>query len=159
MLLMRTILMSGALIPFICSSGFDQLNELALDDQLAIVDEVAPKPDLPVINTALAFTNPWPVEVKVKLEAYNYEGEEVGEGELVIPPHGLRYFFVSRIGGDDAARFVGWVAARTSRSVAGSAILLGAAGTTDLPVRRFPRRLNTDRVHPRMIWFPLVAAL
>ena len=107
MLLMRTILMSGALIPFICSSGFGQLNELALDDQLAIVDEVAPKPDLPVINTALAFTNPWPVEVKVKLEAYNYEGEEVGEGELVIPPHGLRYFFVSRIVGDDAARFVG----------------------------------------------------
>lgn len=130
----------------------------AADDRAALVELIEERPAAPSVNTALAFTNTWPRAVKVRLEAFNHHGRKVGEGELEIPPHGLRYFFVSRLVQNDDLPFVGWVGARTSLPVVGSAVLLGI-GTTDLPVERFPS-LNADAATRRSygILFPLTAA-
>ena len=110
------------------------------------------------VNTALAFTNTWARPVKVRLEAFNQNGRNVGEGEIEVPPHGLKYFFVSRLVGATDPRFVGWVAARTTLPISATAILLGV-GTTDLPVERLPS-LNSDTSarHRYSILFPLTAA-
>jgi hypothetical protein len=133
-------------------------NTLA-DDRTSVIDAIDERPSIPTVNTALSFTNVWPRAVKVKLEAFDHEGQPAGGAEFEIPPRGLKYMFVSRILRDPNPRFVGWVAARTSLPVSASAVLLGI-GTTDLPVERFPSLNATDVSSRRRhsVLFPLTAA-
>lgn len=152
---------AGALVGLLAASASaqvgTQLNDVAPDERLDIIEMVEPRPEVPAANTALTFTNTWPREAKVKLEAYNHAGEPVGRGELVVPANGLKYVFVSRIVADTDPRFIGWVLARTSHPLFASAVLLGL-GVTDLPVDHNPRLVNTDAVHRPAILFPLTAA-
>ena len=103
-----------------------------LDDVEGALSIVDAKPPIPSVNTALVFTNPKAAPARVKMAAFNYEGDRVGEHELVIPANGLKYVFVSQFLDAGALPFVGWVAAKASPSVFPSAVLLGV-GTTVLP--------------------------
>jgi hypothetical protein len=155
---MRALLASGLLIGALTVAAEGQTVDVAADDRAQVLDMLEERPPAPAVNTALAFTNTWPRAVKIRLEAFNQHGRNVGEAEFEVAPHGLKYFFVSRLVGANDPRFVGWVAARTSLPVAATAILLGV-GTTDLPVERLPN-LNSQvsARHRYSILFPLAAA-
>lgn len=152
-------LVLGALIGFVAYGSPAHGQNALVDERANLIDIIEEPPPIPAVNTALAFTNVWPRAVKVTLEAFDNSGEPAGRAEFVIPPRGLKYFFVSRILADANPRFVGWVAARTSLPLSASAVLLGI-GTTDLPVERFPSLNATDVSSRRRysVLFPLTAA-
>jgi hypothetical protein len=154
----RVMLATGLLFGALAAGSQAQTADANVDDRAKVLALIEERPQLPTVNTALAFTNTWARPVKVRLEAYNQNGRNVGEGEIEVPPHGLKYFFVSRLVGAADPRFVGWVAARTTLPISATAILLGV-GTTDLPVERLPS-LNSDTSarHRYSILFPLTAA-
>lgn len=154
----RAFLATGLLIAAFAAGAHGQQVDALADDRLSALEIVDERPPAPAVNTALAFTNTWGRPVKVRLEAFNHEGEAVGRAEIEVPARGLKYFWVSRLVQENDDRFVGWVAARTSLPVAASAILLGI-GTTDLPVERLPS-LNSDVSARRRysVLFPLTAA-
>lgn len=159
MSVVQRTMMIGALLGLMSSGVAVQAQNTVSDDRASVIDIVADRPQVPAVNTALAFTNVWPRAVKVALEAFDNEGQPAGRAEFEIPPRGLKYVFVSRILADANPRFVGWVRARTSLPLSASAVLLGI-GTTDLPVRRFPS-LNASDVSSRRrfsVLFPLTAA-
>lgn len=155
----RSITILGAVLTWVLSVASVQAQNTLVDDRTSVIDVLDERPNIPTVNTALAFTNVWPRAVKVRLEAFDHEGQPAGRGEIEIPPRGLKYVFVSRILIDTDPRFVGWVAARTSLPISASAVLLGI-GTTDLPVERFPSLNATDVSSRRRysILFPLTAA-
>jgi len=155
----RSTILVAAALALALSAASVQAQSTLVDDRTGVIDIIEERPDIPTVNTALAFTNVWPRAVKVRLEAFDNEGQPAGRAEFEIPPRGLKYFFVSRLLANTDPRFVGWVAARTSLPVSASAVLLGI-GTTDLPVERFPSLNATDVSSRRRysILFPLTAA-
>lgn len=154
----RVMLATGLLLGALAAGAQGQTVDASNDDRGKVLALIEERPHLPAVNTALAFTNTWARPVKVRLEAYNQNGRNVGEGEIEVPPHGLKYFFVSRLVGASDPRFVGWVAARTTLPISATAILLGI-GTTDLPVERLPSlNSETSARHRYSILFPLTAA-
>jgi hypothetical protein len=153
----RFILFMGATL--LLWTGGEALAQVEVpDDRLGIVDIVEPRPEVPLVNTALAFTNTGRLPVKVKLEAIRHTGEPAGEGEMEIPAGGLKYFFVSRLIRNSDLPFVGWVAARTSGHLHPTALLLGL-GTTDLPAVQQPNNASVAPSTRRYtIIFPVTAA-
>jgi hypothetical protein len=153
------MVMFGAVVGLILNGASARAQSTLADERASVIDIIEERPQLPTVNTALAFTNVWPRPVKVTLEAFDNEGQPAGRAEFEVPARGLKYVFVSRILSDTDPRFVGWVAARTSLPVAASAVLLGI-GTTDLPVERFPSLNATDVSSRRRysVLFPLTAA-
>jgi hypothetical protein len=154
----RVMLATGLLCGALAAAAQGQTVGANVDDRAKVLALIEERPQVPEVNTALAFTNTWARPVKVRLQAFNQNGRNVGEGEIEVPAHGLRYFFVSRLVGASDPRFVGWVAARTTLPISATAILLGV-GTTDLPVERLPN-LNSEASarHRYSILFPLTAA-
>jgi hypothetical protein len=152
------MLATGLLLGAFAGAARGQTVDAVADDRAKVLAEIEERPAIPAVNTALAFTNTWARPVKIRLEAFNQHGRRVGEAEFEVSPHGLKYFFVSRLVGAVDPRFVGWVAARTSLPVSATAILLGV-GTTDLPVERLPS-LNAEvsARHRYSLLFPLTAA-
>lgn len=82
------------------------------------------------------------------MAATNAQGESVDQHSLKIPARGVRFVFVSEFVAAADLPFVGWVEAKASKRVHGTAILLGL-GATDLP--------SQSRPHTRMV-FPVTAA-
>lgn len=155
---MRVFLASAAVIALTAGAALAQADAtVAAGDREAVLDMLEPRPPTPAVNTALVFTNTWGREVKVRLTAYDQNGDSAGAAEFSIPPRGLKYFFVSRLLSSADPRFVGWVTGRATLPVSASAVLLGV-GTTDLPVERHGSRPSTGAVRRFEILFPLVAA-
>jgi hypothetical protein len=154
----RALLATGLLVGAFAVGAHGQTVDEAVDDRAKVLDMIEVRPQLPAVNTALTFTNTWARPVKIRLEAYNHDGSSAGEVEFEVAPHGLKYFFVSRLVGAGDPRFIGWIAARTSLPISATAILLGV-GTTDLPVERLPS-LNSDASARRRysLLIPLAAA-
>ena len=155
---MRVFLAGAALIGLTAGAALAQVDAtVAASDKEAVLDMLEIRPPTPAVNTALVFTNTWGREVKVRLAAYDQNGDPAGSADFSIPPRGLKYFFVSRLLSSTDPRFVGWVTGRATLPVSASAVLLGI-GTTDLPVERQGARPSTDAVRRFEILFPLVAA-
>lgn len=155
----RTIIAVGFLVGCLGSGAAGQLDVAATDDRALVLDMLEPRPAGPTINTALAFTNPWNREVKVRLQAFDSKGEQAGTASFVLAPRELKYFFVSRLVGEVDPRFVGWVRGETSLPISPSAVLVGA-GVTDLPVEKRARPATSVRDAARRyeVLFPLTAA-
>lgn len=117
-------------------------------DLVAALDIIDQKPPAPAVNTALVYTNTSGDDVEVKMAATNHDGRSLGTHALKVPARGVRFVFVSEFIDPADLPFVGWVEAKATRRIHGTAVLVGL-GATDLP--------SQPRPHSRMI-FPVTAA-
>jgi hypothetical protein len=90
--------------------------------------------DRDFVNTALIFTSTSRTRSEVICLARDGNGQVVGRAWAGVPGRGLRFILASDFG--NGADFVGSVKCATNGRMAGTALLLGPTGVTDLPGRR-----------------------
>ncbi|MFQ5667653.1 MAG: hypothetical protein ACE5I7_14670 [Candidatus Binatia bacterium] len=137
------------------------------DPTLALRQAIENNPATPGVDTALVFTNLGRTASKVKMEAYDSDGNPAGSKQLDVPANGIAYVFASGFADPTTTdHFVGKVEATGRGHLTGTAVLVGDL-VTDLPVIVKVRRLRTNaalsasgatKALATRITFPLVAA-
>ncbi len=113
-------------------------------------DQIRPRPDQDVVNSALIFTNPTNRASAVKCVVRNHRGNVVGRGWTKIAPQGVSLLSAAALSG--GLDFIGSARCKARGPMVGQVVAIGG-GLTDLKVeQRYDKRANVSNY-----LFPLVA--